>query len=105
MKLSPAAEEVALFFAQMLDHEYTTKEVFRNNFFTDWRKVSGTATANHDPLMPSTVVTMEMEQDSRVDQSHFFSLPSNNSTVVGRCLTEAVRCLMSLLEHKYMLIG
>ncbi|XP_063052906.1 DNA topoisomerase I, mitochondrial isoform X2 [Engraulis encrasicolus] len=38
MKLSPAAEEVALFFAQMLDHEYTTKEVFRNNFFTDWRK-------------------------------------------------------------------
>ena len=39
VKLSPAAEEVALFFAQMLDHEYTTKEVFRNNFFKDWRKV------------------------------------------------------------------
>lgn len=39
MKLSTAAEEVALFFAQMLDHEYTTKDVFRNNFFRDWRKV------------------------------------------------------------------
>lgn len=39
MKLSSAAEEVALFFAQMLDHEYTTKDVFRDNFFKDWRKV------------------------------------------------------------------
>ncbi|XP_024137438.1 DNA topoisomerase I, mitochondrial isoform X2 [Oryzias melastigma] len=38
MKLSAAAEEVALFFAQMLDHEYTTKKVFRENFFKDWRK-------------------------------------------------------------------
>ncbi|KAK1784930.1 hypothetical protein P4O66_018191, partial [Electrophorus voltai] len=44
VKLGLAAEEVALFFAQMLDHEYTTKEVFRNNFFRDWRKVSGDAT-------------------------------------------------------------
>lgn len=39
MKLGVAAEEVALFFAQMLDHEYTTKKVFRENFFKDWRKV------------------------------------------------------------------
>lgn len=38
MKLSPKAEEVATFFAKMLDHEYTTKEVFRKNFFKDWRK-------------------------------------------------------------------
>ncbi|GAA6227782.1 DNA topoisomerase I, mitochondrial-like isoform X1, partial [Lates japonicus] len=38
VKLSLAAEEVALFFAQMLDHEYTTKKVFRENFFIDWRK-------------------------------------------------------------------
>ncbi|XP_028263769.1 DNA topoisomerase I, mitochondrial [Parambassis ranga] len=38
VKLSLAAEEVALFFAQMLDHEYTTKKVFRENFFNDWRK-------------------------------------------------------------------
>ncbi|KAM3870097.1 DNA topoisomerase I, mitochondrial [Diretmus argenteus] len=38
VKLSPATEEVALFFAQMLDHEYTTKKVFRENFFRDWRK-------------------------------------------------------------------
>ncbi|XP_056622350.1 DNA topoisomerase I, mitochondrial isoform X1 [Triplophysa dalaica] len=38
VKLRPQAEEGALYFAQMLDHEYTTKEVFRNNFFRDWRK-------------------------------------------------------------------
>ncbi|XP_066570088.1 DNA topoisomerase I, mitochondrial isoform X2 [Amia ocellicauda] len=38
MPLSRASEEVAVFFAQMLDHEYTTKDVFRNNFFKDWRK-------------------------------------------------------------------
>ncbi|XP_078397066.1 DNA topoisomerase I, mitochondrial-like isoform X2 [Cetorhinus maximus] len=38
MKLSLAAEEVATFYAKMLDHEYTTKEVFRQNFFHDWRK-------------------------------------------------------------------
>lgn len=37
MKLSPKAEEVATFF-KMLNHEYTTKEIFRKNFFKDWRK-------------------------------------------------------------------
>ncbi|XP_035238565.1 DNA topoisomerase 1 isoform X1 [Anguilla anguilla] len=38
MKLSAPAEEVATFFAKMLDHEYTTKDIFRKNFFKDWRK-------------------------------------------------------------------
>uniref|UniRef100_A0A8C8MIJ0 DNA topoisomerase I n=1 Tax=Oncorhynchus tshawytscha TaxID=74940 RepID=A0A8C8MIJ0_ONCTS len=38
MKLGPEAEEVATFFAKMLDHEYTTKDAFRKNFFKDWRK-------------------------------------------------------------------
>lgn len=39
MKLSQDAEEVAGFYARMLDHDYTTKETFNNNFFKDWRKV------------------------------------------------------------------
>lgn len=39
MRLSPEAEEVATFFSKMLDHEYTTKDIFRKNFFKDWRKV------------------------------------------------------------------
>ncbi|XP_063311780.1 DNA topoisomerase 1 [Pelobates fuscus] len=38
VKLSPNAEEVATFFAKMLDHEYTTKDIFRKNFFKDWKK-------------------------------------------------------------------
>lgn len=39
LKLSLATEEIATFYAKMLDHEYTTKEIFQNNFFNDWRKV------------------------------------------------------------------
>lgn len=38
MKLSEPAEEVATFYGKMLEHEYTTKPVFRKNFFKDWRK-------------------------------------------------------------------
>ncbi|KIH62702.1 Eukaryotic DNA topoisomerase I, catalytic core [Ancylostoma duodenale] len=37
--LSDEAEEVAAFYARMLDHEYTTKDSFNKNFFHDWRKV------------------------------------------------------------------
>ncbi|XP_078690426.1 DNA topoisomerase I, mitochondrial-like isoform X2 [Branchiostoma floridae x Branchiostoma belcheri] len=39
MKLSEETEEVAGFFGRMLDHDYTTKDAFRKNFFHDWRKV------------------------------------------------------------------
>ncbi|XP_060081844.1 DNA topoisomerase I, mitochondrial-like [Ylistrum balloti] len=39
MKLSPEAEEVATFYARMLDHDYTTREVFNKNFMKDWRKM------------------------------------------------------------------
>ncbi|XP_027765380.1 DNA topoisomerase I, mitochondrial-like [Empidonax traillii] len=38
LKLSLATEEIATFYAKMLDHEYTSKEIFQNNFFHDWRK-------------------------------------------------------------------
>ncbi|KAG8182189.1 hypothetical protein JTE90_017140 [Oedothorax gibbosus] len=39
MVLSEVAEEVAGFYGRMLDHDYTSKEVFNTNFFKDWRKV------------------------------------------------------------------
>lgn len=39
MKLSLPTEEVAGFYGKMLEHDYTTKEVFNRNFFKDWRKV------------------------------------------------------------------
>lgn len=38
MKLSEAAEEVATFYARMLEHDYTTKDAFNENFLHDWRK-------------------------------------------------------------------
>ncbi len=39
LKLSLPTEEVATFYGRMLDHDYTTKDVFNRNFFKDWRKV------------------------------------------------------------------
>lgn len=39
MKLSLEAEEVMTFYAKMLDHDYTSKDAFNNNFFNDWREV------------------------------------------------------------------
>jgi DNA topoisomerase-1 len=38
MELSETAEEAAGFFAKMLDHDYTKKDIFCDNFFADWRK-------------------------------------------------------------------
>jgi len=38
MRLSEECEEVATFYGRMLDHDYTTKEVFNKNFMRDWRK-------------------------------------------------------------------
>lgn len=39
MKLSKDAEEVATFYARMIDHDYTSKDAFNENFFADWQKV------------------------------------------------------------------
>ncbi|XP_062102050.1 DNA topoisomerase 1 alpha-like isoform X1 [Humulus lupulus] len=39
--LTPAQEEVATMFAVMKDTEYALKEVFRENFWNDWRKLLG----------------------------------------------------------------
>jgi DNA topoisomerase I len=38
MKLSEEAEEIAGFYARLIDHEYTSKVVFNTNFFKDWRR-------------------------------------------------------------------
>ncbi|XP_066910642.1 DNA topoisomerase 1-like [Clytia hemisphaerica] len=38
MELSEGAEEVATFYSKMLEHDYTKKDIFNNNFFEDWRK-------------------------------------------------------------------
>jgi len=38
LRLTEVTEECATFYGRMLDHDYTTKEVFNKNFFKDWRK-------------------------------------------------------------------
>lgn len=38
IKLSEESEEIAGFYAKMLNHDYTSKDVFNDNFFGDWRK-------------------------------------------------------------------
>lgn len=37
--LSEETEEVMTFYAKMLDHDYTSKDMFNKNFFEDWRSV------------------------------------------------------------------
>eukprot|EP00795_Rhopilema_esculentum_P001691 gene1691-16168_t len=37
--LSDETEEVAGFYARMIEHEYSSKDIFNNNFMEDWRKV------------------------------------------------------------------
>ncbi|XP_014679175.1 PREDICTED: DNA topoisomerase I, mitochondrial-like [Priapulus caudatus] len=39
MKLRPETEEVAGFYARFIEHDYTTKPAFNQNFVKDWRKV------------------------------------------------------------------
>merc|ERR1711962_854606 len=39
VRLSEETEEVATFYGKMIEHDYTTKEVFNKNFFKDWRKI------------------------------------------------------------------
>merc|ERR1712080_56286 len=38
MTLSTDAEEVATFYAKMIQHDYTKKDIFNDNFFEDWCK-------------------------------------------------------------------
>lgn len=46
-ELSERAEEAAGFFGKMLDHDYTKKDIFCDNFFTDWRKEMTAEEAAH----------------------------------------------------------
>ena len=43
VKLADPAEEIMTFYARMLDHDYTSKDVFNTNFMADWRKAMTSA--------------------------------------------------------------
>jgi DNA topoisomerase-1 len=38
VELHEAAEEIMTHYARMLDHDYTSKEIFNKDFMHDWRK-------------------------------------------------------------------
>ncbi|CAF0855221.1 unnamed protein product [Rotaria sordida] len=38
IKLKEESEEIMTFYARMIDHDYTRKDIFNNNFMSDWRK-------------------------------------------------------------------
>ncbi len=50
IKLRPESEEVMTFYAKMLDHDYTKKDIFNENFFRDWRTVSKTLSSMREIL-------------------------------------------------------
>lgn len=56
MRLSQDAEEVAGFYARMLEHDYTSKDIFNGNFFKDWRK---------------TMTSKEREKITRLEKCNF----------------------------------
>ena len=68
MQLTQDTEEVATFYARMLDHDYTSKEIFNRNFFKDWRKVYKFA---------DIVLIMSL---SSADMYHSTARPDSNSS-------------------------
>lgn len=74
MKLSPEAEEVATFFAKMLEHEYTTKDIFRKNFFKDWRKVHQLFQAQTPNVIVLFLLSRVVEKMSVIWSMAYFSL-------------------------------
>ncbi|CAH2231749.1 jg7162 [Pararge aegeria aegeria] len=70
MKLSQDTEEVAGFYARMLDHDYTTKSTFNSNFLTDWRKVM-----THDE---AKVIKDLAKCDFKEMQQYFLSVSEKN---------------------------
>lgn len=81
MTLSADTEEVATFFAKMLDHEYTTKDVFRKNFFKDWRKVRSGATFT----APASVGALPFSQSPTHAQQEMTSEEKGKITDLKKC--------------------
>lgn len=58
ISLSPEAEEVASFYAALLETRHVENHVFRENFFNDWKEV-----LKKDPkVKPSMLLTLHLNQ-------------------------------------------
>lgn len=89
MKLSPEAEEVATFFAKMLDHEYTTKDIFRKNFFKDWRKVGE---MSHHNLLNKVLTQRSVLKDYCFFECDVFFLVQEMNAEEKAKITDLKKC-------------
>ena len=93
MKLTESAEEAAGFFAKMLDHDYTKKDVFCENFFADWRKVVACTELIHSLTHSLTHSTHSLTH------SLFHSLTHRPTHSFTHSLTHSLTPLTHSLTH------
>uniref|UniRef100_A0AAX7VFN9 DNA topoisomerase I n=1 Tax=Astatotilapia calliptera TaxID=8154 RepID=A0AAX7VFN9_ASTCA len=101
MKLSAPAEEVATFFAKMLDHEYTTKDIFRKNFFKDWRKVRKMDMALGEVFRSSETDKIK-EENERLLQEYGFCIMDNHKERIGNFRIEPPGLFRGRGDHPKM---
>ncbi|KAG8431584.1 hypothetical protein GDO86_018106 [Hymenochirus boettgeri] len=106
MKLSPEAEEVATFFAKMLDHEYTTKEVFQKNFFADWKPQM---TSEERKLIKHTCISVILrdaqklkEEANKIQEEYGFCTLDGHREKIGNFKTEPPGLFRGRGDHPKM---
>lgn len=90
MKLSQDAEEVAGFYARMLEHDYTSKDIFNNNFFKDWRK---------------TMSSKEREKITKLEKCNFRKMAAYFQTLSERNKNRTKEEKLALKEENEKLIS
>lgn len=92
MKLNINSEEIATFYAKMLDHEYVQKPIFNKNFFEDW-KASMTK-------LESNIITDLAKCNFREIAEHFKALSEER-----KCRTkeekEKIKLENSIIQDRY----
>ena len=92
MKLSPLSEEIAGFYSKMLDHEYTQKDIFNINFFTDWRKY----------MTKEESTLIKKLEDCDFSQMHkHFQFVSDQRKLLSKSDKEQIKIENNLLQNKY----
>ncbi|CAF3109576.1 unnamed protein product [Rotaria socialis] len=93
VKLEEATEEIMTFYAHMLDRDYTSKEVFNNNFMTDWRKSMAQAELSNY-FKPQT--------EQREAMEYGFGMWEKNQQPVGNYKIEPLGLFRGLGKHPKM---
>ncbi|CAB1336063.1 unnamed protein product, partial [Coregonus sp. 'balchen'] len=109
LRLSAPAEEVATFFAKMLDHEYTTKDMFRKNFYKDWRKCNFTEMSEYFKAQSEARKQMSKdeklkikEENERILQEYGFCVMDNHKERIGNFRIEPPGLFRGRGDHPKM---